>query len=182
MISPIVHHPFKFFLGPLELTGFGIAMMAAFGIAHFVAQRVLRAARRRHRDHERRHVRGADRHDHRRQGLLRDQRASDLSEALQPGGLRVLGRLHRLRDPVVPRDSLAEAEVPARGRRRGGRDRRGIRDRAHGLLGGGRRLRSPVERLSRGRVSGGRAALHRGDHEPGVQRRTCRRACRPTAS
>jgi phosphatidylglycerol:prolipoprotein diacylglycerol transferase len=41
MISPIVHQPFKFFLGPLELTGFGIAMMAAFGIAHWVAQKVL---------------------------------------------------------------------------------------------------------------------------------------------
>jgi phosphatidylglycerol:prolipoprotein diacylglycerol transferase len=41
MISPIVHHPFKFFLGPLEITGFGIAMMAAFGIAHWVAQMVL---------------------------------------------------------------------------------------------------------------------------------------------
>src|SRR6185369_13751215 len=39
--SPIVHDPFKFFLGRIELTGFGLAMMAAFGIAHFVAQRVL---------------------------------------------------------------------------------------------------------------------------------------------
>jgi len=39
--TPIEHHPFKFFLGPIELTGFGLAMMAAFGIAHFVAQRVL---------------------------------------------------------------------------------------------------------------------------------------------
>jgi len=42
MIEPIVHHPFNFALGPLKLTGFGIAMMAAFGIAHTVAQTVLR--------------------------------------------------------------------------------------------------------------------------------------------
>jgi len=41
MIEPIVHHPFNFALGPLKLTGFGIAMMAAFGIAHWVAQNVL---------------------------------------------------------------------------------------------------------------------------------------------
>jgi phosphatidylglycerol:prolipoprotein diacylglycerol transferase len=39
--SPIVHDPFKFYLGRFELTGFGLAMMAAFGIAHFVSQRVL---------------------------------------------------------------------------------------------------------------------------------------------
>jgi phosphatidylglycerol:prolipoprotein diacylglycerol transferase len=41
MIAPIVHHPFNFGIGPLKLTGFGIAMMAAFGIAHWVAQTVL---------------------------------------------------------------------------------------------------------------------------------------------
>src|SRR4051812_17727645 len=40
--TPIVHDPFVFALGPLKLTGFGIAMMAAFGVAHFVAQTVLR--------------------------------------------------------------------------------------------------------------------------------------------
>ena len=40
--TPIVHDPFVFALGPLKLTGFGIAMMAAFGIAHTVAQTVLR--------------------------------------------------------------------------------------------------------------------------------------------
>jgi phosphatidylglycerol:prolipoprotein diacylglycerol transferase len=39
--SPIVHDPFVFYLGPLQLTGFGLAMMAAFGIAHWVAQTVL---------------------------------------------------------------------------------------------------------------------------------------------
>ena len=38
---PIVHHPFNFSIGPIRLTGFGIAMMAAFGVAHWVAQRVL---------------------------------------------------------------------------------------------------------------------------------------------
>ncbi len=38
---PIVHTPFKFFIGPLPLTGFGFAMMAAFGIAHWVSQQVL---------------------------------------------------------------------------------------------------------------------------------------------
>jgi phosphatidylglycerol---prolipoprotein diacylglyceryl transferase len=41
MATPIVHDPFVFSLGPLQLTGFGIAMMAAFGVAHWVAQRVL---------------------------------------------------------------------------------------------------------------------------------------------
>lgn len=40
--TPIVHDPFTFALGPLKLTGFGIAMMAAFGIAHTIAQTVLR--------------------------------------------------------------------------------------------------------------------------------------------
>ena len=38
---PIVHHPFNFALGPLNLTGFGLAMMAAFGMAHWVSQEVL---------------------------------------------------------------------------------------------------------------------------------------------
>jgi phosphatidylglycerol:prolipoprotein diacylglycerol transferase len=48
---PIIHHPailklgpFRIFghlFGPLELTGFGVAMAAAFGIAHLIAQRVL---------------------------------------------------------------------------------------------------------------------------------------------
>ena len=40
--TPIVHDPFVFFIGRFgPITGFGIAMMAAFGIAHFVAQTVL---------------------------------------------------------------------------------------------------------------------------------------------
>jgi phosphatidylglycerol---prolipoprotein diacylglyceryl transferase len=38
---PIVHHPAILKLGPIELTGFGLALAAAFGVAHFVAQRVL---------------------------------------------------------------------------------------------------------------------------------------------
>jgi phosphatidylglycerol:prolipoprotein diacylglycerol transferase len=38
---PIVHHPFNFAIGPVNLTGFGLAMMAAFGIAHWVTQEVL---------------------------------------------------------------------------------------------------------------------------------------------
>jgi phosphatidylglycerol:prolipoprotein diacylglycerol transferase len=42
MISPIEHHKFEFFLGRFgPITGFGIAMMAAFGVAHWVAQNVL---------------------------------------------------------------------------------------------------------------------------------------------
>ena len=39
--TPIVHDPFVFSLGPLQLTGFGLAMRAAFGVAHWVSQRVL---------------------------------------------------------------------------------------------------------------------------------------------
>ena len=39
---PIIHTPFKFAIGPLQLTGFGFAMMAAFGVAHWISQEVLR--------------------------------------------------------------------------------------------------------------------------------------------
>jgi phosphatidylglycerol---prolipoprotein diacylglyceryl transferase len=35
----IVHHPTVFHLGPLELTGFGLAVLAAFAIAQIVCQR-----------------------------------------------------------------------------------------------------------------------------------------------
>ncbi len=35
----IVHHPTVFHLGPIELTGFGIAVLAAFAIAQIVCQR-----------------------------------------------------------------------------------------------------------------------------------------------
>ena len=38
MTQPIIHHPFNFSIGPIPLTGFGIAMMAAFGLAHWVSQ------------------------------------------------------------------------------------------------------------------------------------------------
>ena len=41
MAHPIVHHPFNFAIGPIPLTGFGIAMMAAFGLAHWISQQVL---------------------------------------------------------------------------------------------------------------------------------------------
>src|SRR5690349_8192269 len=44
--QPIIHHAFKFNVGPLELTGFGLAVLLAFLIAQFVAQREL--ARRGH--------------------------------------------------------------------------------------------------------------------------------------
>lgn len=39
---PIIHTPFKFSIGPVQLTGFGFAMMAAFGVAHWISQEVLR--------------------------------------------------------------------------------------------------------------------------------------------
>lgn len=42
----IVHHPFSFDLGPLQFTGFGIAVLLAFVIAQTIAQREL--ARRGH--------------------------------------------------------------------------------------------------------------------------------------
>jgi phosphatidylglycerol:prolipoprotein diacylglycerol transferase len=40
-LDSIVHHPFVLNLGPLPLTGFGIAMLGAFVIAQIVAQSVL---------------------------------------------------------------------------------------------------------------------------------------------
>jgi phosphatidylglycerol:prolipoprotein diacylglycerol transferase len=44
--APIVHHPFAFSLGPLEITGFGLAVLLAFVISQIIAQREL--ARRGH--------------------------------------------------------------------------------------------------------------------------------------
>ena len=41
MPHPIIHHPFTMAFGPIQVTGFGLAMMAAFGMAHWVAQHVL---------------------------------------------------------------------------------------------------------------------------------------------
>ena len=40
-MSPIVHHPTSFSLGPLELTGFGLAVLAAFAISQIICQREL---------------------------------------------------------------------------------------------------------------------------------------------
>ena len=38
---PIVHHPFAFNVGPLEITGFGIAVLLAFVIAQIISQQEL---------------------------------------------------------------------------------------------------------------------------------------------
>jgi phosphatidylglycerol:prolipoprotein diacylglycerol transferase len=46
LASPIVHHAFNFNIGPIPLTGFGIAMLLAFVIAQIVSEREL--ARRGH--------------------------------------------------------------------------------------------------------------------------------------
>lgn len=39
--QPIVHHPFEFGLGPLQFTGFGIAMLLAFVISQVIVEREL---------------------------------------------------------------------------------------------------------------------------------------------
>ena len=44
--QPIVHHPFAYGVGPLEFTGFGLAVLLAFVIAQIISQREL--ARRGH--------------------------------------------------------------------------------------------------------------------------------------
>jgi len=44
--TPIVHHPFNFSIGPINLTGFGIAVLMAFLISQIVSEREL--ARRGH--------------------------------------------------------------------------------------------------------------------------------------
>ena len=41
LASPIIHHPFNFALGPLNLTGFGIAVLLSFLIAQVVSEREL---------------------------------------------------------------------------------------------------------------------------------------------
>ena len=38
MPHPIVHHPFSIGLGPLQLTGFGIAILMCFVVGQAVAQ------------------------------------------------------------------------------------------------------------------------------------------------
>lgn len=40
-MNPIIHHPTVFKLGPLELTGFGLAVLAAFAISQIICQREL---------------------------------------------------------------------------------------------------------------------------------------------
>jgi phosphatidylglycerol:prolipoprotein diacylglycerol transferase len=40
-MNPIVHHPFEFNLGPLQVTGFGIAVALAFALAQDAARREL---------------------------------------------------------------------------------------------------------------------------------------------
>jgi phosphatidylglycerol---prolipoprotein diacylglyceryl transferase len=42
MTSPIVHHPFVVQLGPISLTGFGIAVVAAFALAQYLSEVELR--------------------------------------------------------------------------------------------------------------------------------------------
>ena len=37
-IEPIIHHPFQFGLGPLQFTGFGIAVVMGFVLAQMIAQ------------------------------------------------------------------------------------------------------------------------------------------------
>ena len=39
--DPVVHHPFAYDIGPLQLTGFGLAVLAGFAIAQIIAQREL---------------------------------------------------------------------------------------------------------------------------------------------
>ena len=46
---PIVHHPFNIQIGPLPLTGFGIAVMLAFVLSNFIAEKELE--RRGHPDY-----------------------------------------------------------------------------------------------------------------------------------
>ena len=41
MLSPILHHPATFRVGPLEITGFGLAVLAAFAISQIICQREL---------------------------------------------------------------------------------------------------------------------------------------------
>jgi len=41
MPEPIIHHPFDLHLGPLQITGFGLAVLLAFAIAQVVSARIL---------------------------------------------------------------------------------------------------------------------------------------------
>jgi phosphatidylglycerol:prolipoprotein diacylglycerol transferase len=144
--TPIVHHSFVFALGPLKLTGFGIAMMAAFAVAHFVAQTVLR---KRGDDDDIMNdvtfaalvgtIVGGN-------GLLRDQRddrrSSIQRRPVQPRGFVYWGGFigSVLLSWLVIRWRKQSFLRVATVRRR---HRGGLRDRAHRMLGGRRRLRRP---------------------------------------
>ncbi len=41
MPSPIIHHPWAFSLGPIQITGFGLAVLAAFTISQIICEREL---------------------------------------------------------------------------------------------------------------------------------------------
>jgi phosphatidylglycerol:prolipoprotein diacylglycerol transferase len=41
MTSPIIHHPFEFGIGPLQVTGFGLAVVLAFAVAQLISEREL---------------------------------------------------------------------------------------------------------------------------------------------
>lgn len=41
MTAPIIHHPWSFSLGPLEITGFGLSVLAAFAISQIICEREL---------------------------------------------------------------------------------------------------------------------------------------------
>ena len=43
MSAPFTIEPFKFDIGPVPITGFGLAVLLSFGIAHIVSQRELAA-------------------------------------------------------------------------------------------------------------------------------------------
>ena len=167
---PIVHHPFAFALGPLQITGFGIAVLLAFLVAQIVAQREL--ARRGHDP----------------------EPVSDMIFAAVIGGLLgaklyyvvVLGNrdaifdrggfvfwggfIRRRRSPCLSWSCARSFGVRAHRRRRRTGDRARLRGRTHRLLGGRRRLRPAVERLPRRRVPQGRAAVDGGRHGARLRR------------
>lgn len=41
LMSPIVHHPFSYDIGPLQITGFGLAMVMSFVIAQIIAETLM---------------------------------------------------------------------------------------------------------------------------------------------
>jgi phosphatidylglycerol---prolipoprotein diacylglyceryl transferase len=43
LLEPIVHHPFQFGVGPLQFTGFGIAVVMSFVLAQMIAQHQMEA-------------------------------------------------------------------------------------------------------------------------------------------